>query len=218
MTTRIAALLLALATAAPLSAQTRSSASSTDDVPAVSVRPFFLVAEQKFNAATTFDAIFGSASAPFVGGGVQVALRDGIFVELTASRFRKTGQRAFRFDNQNFGLGIPLTAKITPFEVAAGYRYRHWDRIVPYGGAGFGSYGYKETSGFADASENIDTRHTGFLVLGGAEFRLHRWVGVTADVQYTSIGGILGSSGISKDAGESNLGGTAARFRVIVGR
>ena len=61
-------------------------------------------------------------------------------------------------------------------------------------------------------------RHTGYLVTGGAEVRITRWVGVAADVAYTHVTGIIGESGISKDFGEGNLGGTAFRFKVIVGR
>jgi opacity protein-like surface antigen len=157
---------------------------------------------------------------PFLGGGLQFVDRGGVFIELTASRFKKTGQRAFRANNQNFGLGIPLTATITPLEVAGGYRLRlpGSPRLVPYVGAGVGSYGYKETSEFSDASENVDTRHTGYLAVGGAEFRLHRWIGVSVDAQYTHVLGILGTGGISQDAGEKDLGGIAARVKVLIGR
>jgi opacity protein-like surface antigen len=117
-------------------------------------------------------------------------------------------------------LGIPLTATITPLEVMGGYRFklRGAPRLVPYAGAGVGSYGYKETSDFSDPSENVDTRHTGYLAVGGVEFRLHRWMGVSVDAQYTHVLGILGTAGISQDAGEKDLGGIAARFRVIIGR
>jgi hypothetical protein len=37
-------------------------------------------------------------------------------------------------------------------------------------------------------------------------------------VQYTHVPGIIGSGGVSQDAGESDLGGVAARFRVVFGR
>ena len=60
--------------------------------------------------------------------------------------------------------------------------------------------------------------HTGYLVLGGVEVRAHRWVGVSVDVQYTKVTGILGGAGISKELGENNLGGTAVRVKALVGR
>jgi hypothetical protein len=53
---------------------------------------------------------------------------------------------------------------------------------------------------------------------GGAEFRLHRWIGVGVDAEYTHVPGILGQGGISQQAGESDLGGVAARVKLIVGR
>jgi len=209
-------LLVSLALAAPLAAQTRAARPA--DAPAVSFRPFVMAIGEDFAAKNTFDATFGQSFEPFWGGGVQIALRDGIYVELSASRFKKTGQRAFRFNGQNFGLGIPLTATLTPFELTGGYRFKIWPRIIPYAGVGYGSYGYKETSGFADTGENVDTRHGGFLLAGGVELRAHRFVGVAVDAQYTHVPGILGSGGISKDANENDLGGVAARVKVIIGR
>ena len=209
------AFLLALASTTVVAAQT-----SSDDTPALSLRPFFMAAGEQFAAKNSFEAVFGQSMEPFLGGGLQFVDRGGVFIELTASRFKKTGQRAFRANNQNFGLGIPLTATITPLEVAGGYRFRlpGSPRLVPYVGAGVGSYGYKETSEFSDASENVDTRHTGYLAVGGAEFRLHRWIGVSVDAQYTHVLGILGTGGISQDAGEKDLGGIAARVKVLIGR
>ena len=211
------ALLLALALAVPVGAQTRSTAGS-DDVPAVSFRPFFLGAAQRLAATNTFKAEFGQSVEPFWGGGLQVAFGDGIYVEIGASRFRKTGQRAFVNNGQAFPLGIPLTATIKPVEVTAGYRFRVSPRVLPYAGIGISHYGYTETSDFADTGENVDATHTGFLVVGGVELRVHRWVGVGVDAQYTHVPGILGSGGVSKEFGESDLGGTAVRVKVLVGR
>ena len=95
---------------------------------------------------------------------------------------------------------------------------RRYPKLVPYVAFGVGSYSYKETSDFSAAGEDVDTKHVGELVLGGLEFRVHRWVGLSFDGQFTHIPGILGTGGISKDVGESDLGGTAARIRVLVGR
>jgi opacity protein-like surface antigen len=142
-----------------------------------------------------------------------------VFLEITASRFKKTGQRAVILDGEPFGLNIPLTAAITPVEFTVGYRFLRRSSIIPYAGGGFGSYRYTETSSFSiDASEDVDTRHVGYLAVGGAEFRVHRLVGIAGEVQYTHIPGVLGLGGLSKDAGEDDLGGTAVRVKVIVGR
>ena len=204
-------LFIGLALAAPAGAQ---------DAPTLSIRPFVMATDQSFAAVDTFDAAFGKTYFPFFGGGVQILVNDHFFAELGASRFRQTGERAYRSGGKVFKLGIPLTATITPFEITGGYRFRlrQLPRVRPYVAAGFGSYSYKETSTFADAGEDVDTRHSGFVLNGGAEFRLHRWVGLAADVQYSHVPGILGTAGLSQQAGETDLGGVAARFKLVVGR
>ena len=45
--------------------------------------------------------------------------------------------------------------------------------LVPYVGAGIGSYAYKETSEFVD---DLSVRHVGYLVTGGIEARIQRWI------------------------------------------
>jgi outer membrane protein W len=203
--------ILALAVAAPALAQR--------PLP-ISVRPFAMVTEQSFAAVDTFDAVFGKTYGPFFGGGVQVLIDDRFFVEFDASRFSQTGERAFLSGGKAFKLGIPLTATITPLEVSGGYRFRlrRLPRVRPYAAIGFGSYGYQETSSFAETGDDVDTRHTGYLVNGGAEFRVHRWVGLAVDVQYSHVPGILGDAGVSQQAGESDLGGVAARVKLVIGR
>ena len=121
-------------------------------------------------------------------------------------------------DGSVFPLGIPLTARITPLELSAGYRFRASARVIPYGGGGVTRYAYVEASDFADSGENADATHMGYLLLGGVEVRAHRWIGVSVDVQYTHVTGILGSGGVAKEFDENNLGGTAVRVKVLVGR
>jgi opacity protein-like surface antigen len=219
MRTALAAL-LALCLGAPLAAQSRAQAPAADDEPSFALRPFFVLTGEKVAAKQTFDAAFGQSFEPFFGGGLELVLSkaSGFYVDGAFSRFKKTGQRAFRSNGQNFPLGIPLTATITPIELSVGYRFRTSPRVFPYVGLGVGSYGYKETSDFSDAGENVDTRHAGYLAVGGAELRVHRWVGIAGDVQYTRVPGILGNGGISKDAGENDLGGIAIRLKVTLGR
>jgi opacity protein-like surface antigen len=187
-------------------------------MPAVSIRPFVLGTEQSFAARETFNAAFETSLAPFFGGGVQAVFLDHFVVEVGASRFRMVGQRAFLSGGQTFRLGIPLTATITPLEITGGYRFTLTPRIRPYAAAGWGRYTYKETSEFAAPGEDIDTSHSGYVANGGVEFRVHRWIGIAADAQYSHVPGILGVTGLSQQAGDKDLGGVAARFKVIVGR
>jgi opacity protein-like surface antigen len=202
-------LVCGLALAAPAAAQ---------NPPALSIRPFVLGTEQSFAAKETFKGAFDTSTAPFFGGGVQVVLWDKFVAEVGASRFKRTGERAFHSGDTTYRLGIPLTATITPVEVTGGYRFGLWEHARPYVAAGFGSYAYKESSDFADPGENIDTRKSGFVLNGGFEFRLHRWVGFSIDAQYSHVTGILGAGGLSQQVDEDDLGGVAARFKLIVGR
>ena len=223
MKRRLAATLaIVLAAAAAVSAQppdNRRIVTRGADEDGIAFRPFVMGTEQTFAAAHTFEAVFGRSHEPFFGGGLQV-VKSRYFAEIVASRFRKTGQRAVLVNNKPFRLGLPLTAEITPFEVIGGYRFdlRPSQIIVPYAGAGIGTYAYKESSPSSDPDENIDTRHSGFVLMGGVEFRLHRWVRLGVDEQYTRVPGILGVAGLSKAAAEDNLGGIAFRFKVVVGR
>ena len=210
--TRIILLIMAgLAVAAPTAAQSPA---------AVSIRPFVMATAEAFVASDTFDASFGQTVFPFFGAGIQVVVDDGFFVEVGVSRFRQTGERAVLNNGTPFRVGIPLTATITPLEITGGYRFRMRKQpgVRPYVAAGFGSYRYQETSSFAEAGEDVDTTHSGFVLNGGAEFRVNRWVGMAVDVQYSHIPGILGSAGLSQQAGENDLGGVAARLKLVVGR
>jgi opacity protein-like surface antigen len=209
-------LLAALAIAAPAIAQ---------DAPALSIRPFVLATEQSFAAKETFKAAFETSVGPFFGGGVQVVLFDHFVAEIGASRFRMNGQRAFRSGGKTYRLGIPLTTTITPLEITGGYRFTLTRHVRPYGAAGFGRFTYKESSDFADPTAlpparavDVETRRSGFVANGGVEFRLHQWIGAAADVQYSRVRGILGAGGVSAQAGEHDLGGVAARVKIIVGR
>lgn len=195
-------------------------AAQPPDADTLSLRPFVMGTEQLFSATDTFEAVFGQAHQSFFGGGVQIVVKRRYFAEVVASRFRKTGERAFIFNNQTFRLGLPLTAEVTPLEVIGGLRFdvRPNQRFVPYFGAGLGTYAYKESSPSSDPEENVDTRHRGFIVGGGVEFQLHRWIRLDVDEQYTHIPGILGLAGVSKSAAEDDLGGVALRVKIVVGR
>ena len=205
--------LLALAAPAPLAAQTTASS-----YPAFAPRGFVMFSRQQFTAKDTFEALFGESTSSFRGGGVDVVLARNVFVEVGFARFEQTGERVFRYGGETFRLGIPLTAKIRSIDLTAGYRVTLWRSIVPYGGLGFGSHRYEESSAFAAAGDNVSVSASGVVLVGGVEVRLARFIGVAADVRHSTIDEIIGSGGISQEFGENDLGGTATRFRIIIGR
>ena len=191
------------------------------------LRPFALVSVERFTAATTFAATLGSPFQPLWGGGLEVTMRNDAFVDVTVSRLSRTGQRAFVDDTgQVFRLTAPLHATLTPLEFTIGRRFvsrrrpvrRRRVMVIPYIGAGAGLYRYEETSDTSTTAEDVAATHVGFLAVAGAEFRVSKWVGITADAQYTRVPGILGKGGISQTAGENDLGGIAGRVRVILGK
>jgi opacity protein-like surface antigen len=186
----------------------------------VAIRGFADFGSTSFSAERSFDAVLGSASGPVFGGGVEAVLPWRVFVNLRASRFRRTGQRVFTFDNQQFSLGIPVTVRVAPLELTGGYRFDFGAPLVPYAGAGVGWHNYEETSKFADADENARDVFTGFHVLGGTELRLGRWVGAAFEAQWATVPDALGSNpnSVAREFQESNLGGVTFRGKIIVGR
>ena len=201
------------------SAQSPASSSSTPSTyPMFSPRGFVLFSRQQFQAEQTFEAIFDDASGSFRGVGADLVLARNVFVEIGWSRFEKTGERVFLFNNTVYKLGIPLTITLRPFELSGGYRLTVWPRVIPYGGIGVASVRYEETSDFAATGDDVSVSGSGVVFLGGAEVRVTRFIGVSADIHYSSLADIIGTAGISKEYGEDNLGGTAVRFRIIIGR
>ncbi|HVH27600.1 MAG TPA: outer membrane beta-barrel protein [Vicinamibacterales bacterium] len=207
----VATACLLVAGAVPVAAQPTTGQPST-----ISLRGYVLASGQRFTASETFETIFGQSVQPFWGAGLELVDAGGFYLDFGFSRFKKTGERAFFFEGDGFGLNTPLTVTITPLELTAGFRFNPASRVVPYVGGGIGSYGYEETSDFED--EAFEDRHVGYLAVGGVDFRISRWFGISADVQYTHVPGILGTGGVSQEAGETDLGGVAARFRVLFGR
>jgi hypothetical protein len=98
-------------------------AAQPPDADTLSLRPFVMGTEQMFSATRTFDAVFAQSHQPFFGGGLQVIVKRRYFAEVVGSRFRKTGERAFIFNDQTFRLGLPLTVEVKPLEVIGGLRF-----------------------------------------------------------------------------------------------
>ena len=172
-----------------------------------------------FTAKKSFNAIFGSESGMVYGGGVEAVERK-FFLNVRASRFKKTGERVFVFEGQEFRLGIPATVTITPIEVNVGYRFDFGSWVVPYVGGGGGWHKYSETSPFNEESENVKETFTGYQVAGGAEFRLARWLGAAAEAQWSRVPKGLGQddNSVSKMFEETDLGGTTFRVKIVIGQ
>ncbi len=205
----VAAMLIAPTTAA---AQPRES---------VSLQGFGMAGVSFFTASQSFDAILDTHSGPIFGGGLRLIIPAGPYLEVGAWRFSKDGERAFVGANHEvFPLGIPTSVRMTPLEVTGGWRFGGLlgRRVTPYLGGGFTSMRYEETAEFAADDEDISDRFNGFHLTGGAELRLGRWVALTGDVMWTSVGDAIGTGGVAEVFEEDDLGGTSVRIRLILGR
>jgi hypothetical protein len=176
-----------------------------------------------FVSSESFDAALGESSGTFFGGGGKVGLPwFGLFVDVGAWRFEEQGERVLSQGGTLYKLGIPVTVTITPIELTGGWQFHGrrsiWRRLTPYVGAGFSSYSYKETSTFATGNENADDRFSGYHLLGGGEVKLLKWLGVAGEVAWTTVPDAIGTAGISKEFGETDLGGTTFRLKITVGQ
>ena len=200
--------------AAPATTPARGAAPA---VPAFGFRGYAEGAYQWFTAKDSFNAIFETSSGPFYGGGGQVHIRQ-FYVDVGLSRFEKTGERVFVFEDEIFRLGIPDRVTITPLVVTAGYRFPMANRTVPYLGGGVGSVKFEETSDEADADENVDERFTSYHAVGGVEYGATRWLFVAGEVRYAWVPDALGAPGVSAEFDESDLGGVSVAVKVMIGR
>jgi hypothetical protein len=188
----------------------------SDGRPAASILAFGDLGYTRFAAHESFAAVMGDAGGVLFGGGAEVRLRQGWFVNAAIEHFNRTGQRAFVIDGDVFRLGTPDTITLTPIGVRTGWRFAH-DRAIPYMGAGIGTVFYSETSKFVDASDNVNRRFTSYHVFGGLEIR-NEWVGTAFEVEYSRVPDALGVGGVSAAFHESNLGGIVGRVKILVGR
>ncbi|MGE0041221.1 MAG: hypothetical protein AB7H88_03000 [Vicinamibacterales bacterium] len=185
----------------------------------VQVRGVALAGSTTFASGKSFDAVLGSSSGGIVGGGGQVLLPRGIYVEVVAWRFAADGERVFiGANNEVFRLGIPVSVTVTPVELTAGWRFAgRGGRIVPYVGGGWSSYRYTETSQFAEPDEEVQARHGGVHVVGGAEVQVLRWLSVGGEAAWSRVPNALGDAGVAAAFGEDNLGGTSVRVKITIG-
>jgi opacity protein-like surface antigen len=193
---------------------------STTDRGGLGLRGFGTVTFDKMAASESFKAVTEKDTATFFGGGVQVTnLWQGLFVEVAAERSSLDGERVFVGpDDEVFRLGIPVSIKMTPVDVVAGWRSAPVNRASGYGAAGVSFLKYEETSDFADADENVDERYTGLVLLGGIEYSAARFVHIRGEVRYRRFADAIGAGGASAAFDETDLGSFGAALKIAVGR
>ncbi len=174
-----------------------------------------------FAAVQSFDAILGSSSGPLIGGGARIGLPwHGLFADVGAWRFHEEGERAFVFNDEVLPLGIPVEVTVVPIEISVGWRarLRRLPKLVPYAAAGVTSMKYQETSFSSTTAEDVEERFAGYHLMGGAEYKILRWLGVAGEVAWTTVPDAIGESGVSQAFDETNLGGTTLRVKITIGQ
>jgi opacity protein-like surface antigen len=201
---------------APTPAAQRARTTSSNQV---GVRGFGTIAFDKMTASDSFKAVTESDTTTLFGGGVQgTNLWRGLFAEVGAEVTSLDGERVFVGpDDEVFRLGIPVQIKMRRVDVVVGWRTTV-DRFTTYGAAGPTFLKYEETSDFADPGENVDQSNTGFVLLGGGEISVTRWVHIRGEVRYRRIKDAIGLGGVSAHFDETDLGGFGAALKIAVGR
>jgi Outer membrane protein beta-barrel domain len=194
----------------------------------ISMRGFADAGLTIFTATQSFKAILGTPAGAVFGGGVEVGLTRDLFLSVGASRFRRTGQRVFVFQNQVFKLNESDTITVTPFQLSAGYRFRgrrptrsaRPARFTPYAGGGVGWYRLSETSEHSTAADDEKTTNAGYHVLAGVETPIRRWMAAAVDAQWSIVPNAFGDSAtsVARLYDEHNLGGFTLSVRIIVGQ
>jgi opacity protein-like surface antigen len=185
--------------------------------PRMMIRGFGQAGGTLFSARDSFETILGRELGTVYGAGGQVVFPNGGFLQGSVERFRKTGSRVLVSGTQIFALQIPDTVTVMPVQVTAGFRDRKYHPAVPYVGVGLGWTTLKEESPSLTAAQEASDGHFSYHILGGAEFPLTSWLALAGEIQWTSVPKVLGNTGVSAVFKEDDLGGTAFRFKLILG-
>jgi hypothetical protein len=168
-------------------------------------------------SSNSASALFGSTGGPTFGGAVRYTFWRGAFVTAGARTFSKEGERVFVATPNSVvqKLGFPLSVKLTPVLVQAGYRFRNGHLLVPCVAAGVSITSYKEESDVAGEAFSTDSTKTGFVGSAGLEVG-HGHFRFGAEVGYSAVSDAVGLGGVSKVYGEDDLGGIHAIGKLIV--
>ena len=175
-----------------------------------------------FTAAESFDAILGDAVRTDLRRRRARRACRGADCSSTSARGDSTAKASARSSSTNevIPLGIPVDVTVTPIEISAGWRFRvrQLPKLIPYVAGGLTSMRYQETSDFATPAEDVDETFNGYHVLGGAEYKITRWLGVAGEASWTTVPDAIGEAGVSEAFNETDLGGTTFRLKITIGR
>ena len=160
------------------------------------------------NAEKSAMAVFGSKGGLTFGGAVRYDVWRGAFVSAGVRTFSKDGERVFvngpGAPVQK--LGFPLSVRLTPILLSAGYRYTGWKWVAPYASVGAAITSYSEKSDVAGQSFDQDLTKTGFIGAVGLETG-HGRLRAGVEAGYSTVSSAIGFAGVSQVYGEDDIGG-----------
>ena len=168
-------------------------------------------------ATKSADAIFDSSGGFTWGGAGRYSFKRGIFVSAGVRTFSKEGERVFVAGPTDTvaRLGFPLSIRITPVYLTAGYRFRDGKLVVPYAGIGGSLTSFTEESSVVGRSYDESRTKAGFHVVGGAEVGRGRFR-FGAEVGWSTVPDAVGVGGVSAVYNESNLGGWSVVGKLVI--
>ncbi|MBM3772272.1 MAG: hypothetical protein FJW27_13520 [Acidimicrobiia bacterium] len=209
--TRASLMVLLVALLLPVSARAQSTQS-------IGVRASFGLDFNAMSASDSFNAVLGSSQLRGFGAGADVLnVWKNVFARVSFSRAKKEGERAVVFNNEVVRIGVPITVTYTPIEIGGGWQFASigGGRFTPYAGGGLFRLSYSEKSPFAVSGEDVSLSKAGYLMFGGVEVPVAKYLVVGGEAQYRSVSDAIGTDGVSRDFAEKNLGGFT--MRVLVG-
>lgn len=189
----------------------------------IGIRVYGAVDFDQLAATQSYQAVLGTSHVLAYGGGVDILdVWRHAFIRGAVTHGSRNGSRVFVDSGQVVSLGIPITISWTPIELGGGWRFKptrsRLHPITPYVGAAFVALDYKETSQFAEASDNVSSYLPGAEGFGGVEIGILKHLAVSGEAQYRTIPNALGAGGVSQDFNETNAGGFTARVMIAYKR
>jgi hypothetical protein len=205
-------------TAAPLAlAGLLALASSTGTASAGEFAAELMGGYFAMSSSKSAEAVFDSSGGFTWGAAGRYSFKRGIFVTAGVRTFSKEGERVFVAGPTDTvaRLGFPLSIRITPVFVTAGYRFRDGKMIVPYAGIGGSLTSFSEESSVQGVSYDESRTKAGFHVVGGAEVGRGRFR-FGAEVGWSTVPDAVGVDGVSAVYNESNLGGWSVVGKLVI--
>jgi hypothetical protein len=169
------------------------------------------------SASRSAEAIFQSTGGFTWGGAARFSFKKGLFVAAGVRTFSGEGERVFvaRPGGEVARLGFPLSMRITPVSLTAGYRFRDGSKVVPYGGVGGSLTSYREESSVEGATYEESRSAAGFHVVGGVEIGRGRFR-FGAETGWSTVPDAIGLGGVSEVYDEDNIGGWSVTGKVVI--